>query len=300
MAEPNHPKNTIPMVSVTPVLPPQSVTFSCIILGEAGLGKSTVLRVLWELHKDDKKSIGVLNRPTVTIDPIKFQIPLENQNTLDLTMIDTPGYGENIVVQKSFNIILNEIHKNFMSYIPLHVVDEYSKHVRNPLIHLCLYFLSTPRIKKADIEYINQLREYVNIIPIIAKANHLTPSELADFKKIVAETLKDKIPTNNIFAVVGTYDNRDYGWGKVEPWTKNSDLYDNIKLKSYVLKNFVDLKKSSVDKWKKWNDGGRPPIIKPEPVFTEVVKEKPIPWIWAAVGLAIFAFLVRYILTQSK
>ena len=44
----------------------------------------------------------------------------------------------------------------------------------DPRVHLCLYFLNGHHIKKADLEFIKSLSGYVNILPIIAKADSFT------------------------------------------------------------------------------------------------------------------------------
>lgn len=41
------------------------------------------------------------------------------------------------------------------------------------------------RLKQVDIEFMKQLHEKVNVIPVIAKADTLTPEECARFKKTV-------------------------------------------------------------------------------------------------------------------
>ena len=53
----------------------------------------------------------------------------------------------------------------------------------NPVILNIVYF----RLKPLDIEFMKRLHEKVNIIPLIAKADTLTPEECQQFKKQVSK-----------------------------------------------------------------------------------------------------------------
>lgn len=45
-------------------------------------------------------------------------------------------------------------------------------------VHVCLYFLSGPRINRTDIIYMKKLQKYVSIIPILAKGDSYTVEEV--------------------------------------------------------------------------------------------------------------------------
>ena len=49
-------------------------------------------------------------------------------------------------------------------------------------VHVCLYFLTGPRIKRDDIIYMKKLQKYVNIIPILAKGDSFTVEEIKAIK----------------------------------------------------------------------------------------------------------------------
>merc|ERR1712002_540240 len=72
---------------------------------------------------------------------------------------------------------------------------------RNPTmsdtrVHACLYFIAPTGhgLKPLDIEFMKQLHDKVNIIPLIAKADTMTPEECAQFKL----QIKKEIEENNI------------------------------------------------------------------------------------------------------
>lgn len=52
-------------------------------------------------------------------------------------------------------------------------------------------FVSVCRLKPLDIEFMKRLHEKVNVIPMIAKADTLTPEECQQFKKQVSDFLSD-------------------------------------------------------------------------------------------------------------
>lgn len=63
-------------------------------------------------------------------------------------------------------------------------------------VHVCLYFIapSGHGLKPLDIEFMQRLHDKVNIIPVIAKADTLTPEEIVQFKKqILNEIAQHKI-----------------------------------------------------------------------------------------------------------
>lgn len=55
-------------------------------------------------------------------------------------------------------------------------------------VHCCLYFIapSGHGLKPLDVEFMQRLGDKVNIIPVIAKADTMTPEECKDFKEQVS------------------------------------------------------------------------------------------------------------------
>lgn len=70
------------------------------------------------------------------------------------------------------------------------------KAISDSRVHSCLYFIapSGHGLKPLDIEFMQRLHDKVNIIPVIAKADTLTPEEILQFKKqILNEIAQNKI-----------------------------------------------------------------------------------------------------------
>jgi septin family protein len=61
------------------------------------------------------------------------------------------------------------------------------------LIHLCLYFIlpTGHSLKSIDILTMKLLDDKINIVPVIAKSDTITKSELNDFKKRIRKELVD-------------------------------------------------------------------------------------------------------------
>ena len=129
-------------------------------------------------------------------------------------------------------------------------------------IHCLLYFLppNNRGLKEKDIKFMKELSTKVNIIPVIAKADGLTVSEIKKMKARIREEiqaeiikiyqipevgLRDSVP----FAVCGadtkvevegkTIRGRQYSWGMVE--VDNPDHCDFSKLKTLLVDHMQDL-----------------------------------------------------------
>ena len=65
-------------------------------------------------------------------------------------------------------------------------------HIPDTRTHICLYFIAPTGhgLKPIDIEFMRRLHDKVNIIPLIAKADTLTPDEREDFKKEILKEIE--------------------------------------------------------------------------------------------------------------
>jgi septin 7 len=65
-------------------------------------------------------------------------------------------------------------------------------------VHCCLYFIapSGHGLKPLDVEFMQRLHDRVNIVPVLAKADTMTPEECVAFKKQVRNC---SIRSRNVF-----------------------------------------------------------------------------------------------------
>lgn len=137
----------------------------------------------------------------------------EKQFKVKLTVIDTPGFGDYVNNRESWIPIVDFIVSSVFasavleSFPPLTSCflraspqqdDQHESFMRQEQqpqriskldlrVHACLYFIRPTGhgLKPLDIEVMKRLGSRVNLIPIVAKADTLTPSDLAAFKQRV-------------------------------------------------------------------------------------------------------------------
>lgn len=250
--------------------------FTLMVVGESGLGKSTLVNSLFLTDLYPERVIPNAREKinqTVKLDASTVEIE-ERGVKLRLTVVDTPGYGDAIDNTDCFREIIQYIDEQFERFLR----DESGLNRRNIVdnrIHCCFYFISPfgHGLKPLDIEFMKQLHNKVNIVPVIAKADVLVKKEVITLKKRVMEEiesngikiyplpdcdsdedeeykdqvrqLKDAVP----FAVCG--DNtfidvqgrkvrgRLYPWGVVE--VENPEHCDFIKLRTMLITHMQDL-----------------------------------------------------------
>mmetsp|Transcript_21746 Transcript_21746/g.65988 ORF Transcript_21746/g.65988 Transcript_21746/m.65988 type:complete len:675 (-) Transcript_21746:623-2647(-) len=134
-----------------------------------------------------------LTSATVRVSPFDpFGITV-GKNELMVTLIDTPGYGDNLNTVESFEVITAHVEKLFKAQLLAETsatTRDYDR-LRNedPLVHCCLYFIAPHRLKHIDVAFMRRLHKWVNIVPIIAKSDTMTTKEKEEFKLQVRETL---------------------------------------------------------------------------------------------------------------
>ncbi|XP_059167304.1 septin-2-like isoform X2 [Physella acuta] len=171
--------------------------FTLMVVGESGLGKSTLINSLFlsELYKDrELPSVNDLIERTVTIE--KKQLEIEEKGVrLKLTIVDTPGFNDCVNASNSHKSLIEYVDQQFKQYFE----DESGLNRRNIIdnrVHCCLYFISPygHGLRQIDIETMKKLHNKVNIVPLLAKADILTKEEL----KIMKQRIIDEIEENHI------------------------------------------------------------------------------------------------------
>ncbi|XP_076069923.1 septin 1 isoform X2 [Oratosquilla oratoria] len=256
--------------------------FTLMVVGESGLGKSTLINTLFltDLYPDRVQPSAQDNiKKTVKIDVSTVEIE-ERGVKVRLTVVDTPGYGDAIDNTDCFESILQYIDDQFERYLQ----DESGlnrRHIVDNRVHCCFYFINPAGhgLKPLDVQFMKQLHNKVNIVPVIAKADTLTKAEVAKLKKKVMEEitesgihiyplpdsesdeeddykeqvrqLKESVP----FAVVGSTSvldvsgrkvrGRQYPWGIIE--VENPNHCDFIKLRCLLGTHMQDLTEVTQD-----------------------------------------------------
>lgn len=106
---------------------------------------------------------------------------------IKLTVIDTPGFGDYVNNRDSWVPIVEFIDDQHESYMRQEQ-QPLRREKQDLRVHACLYFIrpSGTTIKPLDIEVMKRLGTRVNLIPVIAKADTMTPEDLLAFKQRVS------------------------------------------------------------------------------------------------------------------
>ncbi len=111
----------------------------------------------------------------------------DNVFLVRLTVIDTPGFGDYVNNRDSWMPIIEFLDDQHESYM----LQEQQPRRQDKIdlrVHACLYFIRPTghTLKPLDIEVMKRLCSRVNLIPVIAKADTLSPADLAKFKQRVS------------------------------------------------------------------------------------------------------------------
>lgn len=244
--------------------------FTLMVVGESGLGKSTMIDSLFlaELYSE-RRVPAVEDRIEKTVKIEKKMLEIEEQGVkLRLTIVDTPGFGDAVNNNCCWQPVTDYIESQFEQFFK----DESGlnrRNIQDNRVHCCLYFISPigHGLRPIDVEFMKRLHDKVNIIPVISKADTLTPVEIQTLKRRVLEQiaanqikiyefpetdpdededvkqmdreLKDSLPyavigSNQIFEVNGKrVRGRQYPWGIVE--VENPKHSDFIKLRTMLM-----------------------------------------------------------------
>jgi cell division control protein 11 len=171
----------------------KALQFTLMVVGASGLGKSTFINTLCDDTVITRINVSpqdaLKERPT-QLSPVTVDLEEEGVK-MQLTLIDTPGFGDSLNSEQGFRPILSYIEQQFDD-----ILAEESRIKRNPRfqdnrVHALLYFIAPTghALKEADIQFMKKLATRVNVIPVIAKADTLTPSETVAFKKRIMEDI---------------------------------------------------------------------------------------------------------------
>ncbi|CAN8100266.1 unnamed protein product [Discula destructiva] len=265
----------------------KGIQFCLMVCGASGTGRTTFVNTLCGKtvlgHKDSDDPTGAHVEDGVKIKPYTVELELDEEGTrISLTIVDTPGFGDQVDNEASFSEIVGFLERQYDD-----ILAEESRIKRNPRfrdnrVHAMLYFI-TPTghgLRELDIELMKRLAPRVNVIPVIGRADSLTPAELAESKKLVMEDIEHyRIPVYNFpydieeddedtveenaelrglmpFAIVGSEETveiggrtvraRQYPWGVVE--VDNPRHSDFLAIRSALLhSHLADLKEITHD-----------------------------------------------------
>jgi len=160
--------------------------FNVIVVGQTGLGKSTLINTIFASHLIDSKGRLEADEPvrqTTDIHPVSHVIS-ENGVRLRLNIVDTPGYGDLINNEGCWDPIIKYIKDQHSAYLRKELTAMRDRYIIDTRIHCCLFFINPTghSLRPIDIIVMKKLSEVVNVVPVIAKSDSLTPEERDAFK----------------------------------------------------------------------------------------------------------------------
>ncbi|NWY67460.1 SEPT9 protein, partial [Erithacus rubecula] len=176
----------------------QGFEFNIMVVGQSGLGKSTLINTLFK-SKISRKSVQPAAEEripkTIEIKSITHEIE-EKGVRMKLTVIDTPGFGDHINNENCWQPIMKFINDQYEKYLQEEININRKKRIPDTRVHCCIYFIPATghSLRPLDIEFMKRLSKVVNIVPVIAKADTLTLEERDCFKqRIMADLLANGI-----------------------------------------------------------------------------------------------------------
>lgn len=169
--------------------------FTLMVVGQSGLGKSTLVNSLFltDLYQDAAYPNPAMRIPKTTEIRSSTMHMMENGVHLELTIVDTPGFGDLVDNSACWKPIMDHIDSKYDEYLNAESRVTRGAQLDDHRVHCCLYFI-TPSghgLKQLDVAFMKQLHEKVNIVPVIAKADTFTPEECERFKATVMQEIRN-------------------------------------------------------------------------------------------------------------
>ncbi|XP_014033194.1 septin-10 [Salmo salar] len=252
----------------------QGFCFNILCIGETGIGKSTLMDTLFNTNFENCESSHF--EPQVKLRAQTYDLQ-ESNVKLTLTVVNTVGFGDQMNKQDSYQPVVDYIDRQYETYLQEELKIKRSLHnYHDSRLHACLYFISPSghSLKSLDLLTMKKLDSKVNIIPVIAKADTISKSELHKFKlKIMSELVSNGVQIYQFplddetvakvnttmnghlpFAVVGSTEEmmvgnkmvkaRQYPWGVVQ--VENESHCDFVKLREMLIcVNMEDLREQT-------------------------------------------------------
>lgn len=239
----------------------KGASFSMIVCGESGTGKSTFIRALFgsEFMENCEVTDNIPMKMSEIVQTTKIevyhQLVCEDSMNLDLTVVDTPGFGNFVNNSYAWIPVVNYIQAQNIHYMCQEEQPDRTQ-LCDTRVNLCIYFLPpTGRISELDVKAMQEIGARTNLIPIIAKADSMTPEDLEEQKNLIREAICE----NNIcvysqdgyeppFSIVSSDQTimtpegklvrgREYRWGIVDI---NNDQHSEFdKLRKYVFEKYM-------------------------------------------------------------
>lgn len=164
--------------------------FNIMVVGQSGLGKSTLINTLFASHLIDSATgddISALPVTKTTEMKISTHTLVEDRVRLNINVIDTPGFGDFIDNSKAWEPIVKYIKEQHSQYLRKELTAQRERFITDTRVHAILYFLQPngKELSRLDVEALKRLTEIANVIPVIGKSDTLTLDERTEFRELI-------------------------------------------------------------------------------------------------------------------
>ncbi|XP_054160009.1 long-chain fatty acid transport protein 4-like [Oppia nitens] len=263
---------SLPEQHVKRVLKNKSIAFNIMVLGQTGVGKTTLMDSLFNTSFANESA----RSHQLPVDVIIHYYDLNEKDVhLKLGIIESRGFGDQITCDNPckpiVDYIVQQLNISFEEEIKLKVRTK--RH--DTKVHLCLYMISPigHGLQAIDIQTLKALDLLTNIIPVIGKSDLINKEELQRLKSNIMSDIENngikiyRFPItepevadinnkcNDLlpFALVASNDFitiddkqirvRQYPWGTVE--VENKSHCDFMHLRDMILKvNLEDIRQT--------------------------------------------------------
>uniref|UniRef100_A0A8V0ZC31 Septin 12 n=2 Tax=Gallus gallus TaxID=9031 RepID=A0A8V0ZC31_CHICK len=168
--------------------------FNIMVVGQSGLGKSTMVNTLFKSKVSRKASQPSQEEripKTVQLQSVTHVIE-EKGVKMKLTVTDTPGFGDQINNENCWDPIIKYINEQYERYLREEILITRKRKIPDSRVHGCVYFIPPTGhwLRPLDLEFMRRLSKIVNVVPVIAKADTLTLEEREEFKQRIQQDLK--------------------------------------------------------------------------------------------------------------
>ncbi|XP_055510218.1 septin 9b isoform X4 [Leucoraja erinacea] len=160
---------------------------------QSSLGKSTLINTLFKSKVSRKSVEGKEEKIPQTVEMKSISHDIEEKGVrMKLTVIDTPGFGDQINNENCWQPIMEFINDQYERYLKEELTVDRKKRIPDTRVHCCIYFIAPTghSLRTLDIEFMRRLSKVVNIVAVIAKADTLTLEERDVFKEKIKKDLQ--------------------------------------------------------------------------------------------------------------
>ncbi|CEP61740.1 septin CDC10 LALA0_S03e09846g [Lachancea lanzarotensis] len=166
--------------------------FNVMVVGHSGLGKSTLINTLFASHLIDPATGRDISKDPITkTTEIKVSAHslVEDRVRLNINIIDTPGFGDQINNERVCEPIVKYIKEQHSQYLRRELTAQREKLIPDTRVHAVLYFIQPngTGLTQLDVFALKRLTEIANVIPVIAKADAMTMDERTTFRESIQQ-----------------------------------------------------------------------------------------------------------------